>query len=512
MHNFINKSATENQQESKNTTIRRLKPVVCMNQSTFSKFRRLKQSSSSSSDRNYIVSHFEILKCLENTDVQNEQINDLIKIDLSAYAFGDFVAIDFETSNRYSHICEIGICVVKNFKIVESYDEYIQPPNNLYEQRWIDIHGITPSRTKDSRFFNQVWLEIFDKYLKGQIVVCHNAKSADVHFLHQNLLEYKLDLPIYPFIDTCGIAYLCLGLSKFERRGQYRLNALCERYGIDQKHHHNALDDAVCCAKLFLKEIDEFRLTSYEDIRKLGIRSYGEYPLCKLEAVKKRGLKKVAQISADQCEKSRAVYSEKEKEQEPQIPTTSNVVVLNWNAIHNEIWQINTTKIESVDQTIHKSWLIKPNDCSFYYGPKHSAFFSYRELCRAPALKNIFHEVYAELDNAVVLICRSQKKSVLSFVQSLREANLQLPSSEFFYSFEIFKKCFEAKTADVRELRYMHEHFNVCVPIHDKIDGQYSSLVSAEIFLKLVQALNIETFNMLKSQYNIISNNFNSLN
>lgn len=45
----------------------------------------------------------------------------------------DFVAIDFETANQHrSSVCSVGIVVVKDGEIVDSYYSLIRPTPNYY--------------------------------------------------------------------------------------------------------------------------------------------------------------------------------------------------------------------------------------------------------------------------------------------------------------------------------------------------------------------------------------------
>ena len=45
----------------------------------------------------------------------------------------DFIAIDFETAiGKRSSICEAGICVVKDGKVIETKSWLVRPKNNAY--------------------------------------------------------------------------------------------------------------------------------------------------------------------------------------------------------------------------------------------------------------------------------------------------------------------------------------------------------------------------------------------
>ena len=78
----------------------------------------------------------------------------------------NFIAIDFETANaKRSSICEVGICVVRNGEISETRSWLVQPEDNFYHYRNIQIHGIRPEDTENAPDFKQVWEEIERTYL-----------------------------------------------------------------------------------------------------------------------------------------------------------------------------------------------------------------------------------------------------------------------------------------------------------------------------------------------------------
>lgn len=63
----------------------------------------------------------------------------------------DFIAIDFETATgKRASICEAGICVVKDGKVVETKSWLVRPEDNAYSYWNIQIHGIHPEDTENA--------------------------------------------------------------------------------------------------------------------------------------------------------------------------------------------------------------------------------------------------------------------------------------------------------------------------------------------------------------------------
>lgn len=150
-----------------------------------------------------------------------------------------FTAIDFETAqgHRYS-ICQTGIVRVEKGIIVDRKCWLNKPPRNFYWEDFTEIHGIDAEMTKDSPLFSEVWPEI-QPYIENQNLVAHNGFGFDFRCLSKTLEFYNLPVP--DFAGHC--TYQIYGVN---------LASLCVEHKIEL-NHHNALSDALACAKLFMK-------------------------------------------------------------------------------------------------------------------------------------------------------------------------------------------------------------------------------------------------------------------
>ena len=55
----------------------------------------------------------------------------------------DFAAIDFETANNErSSVCSVGIVIVRNGEIADSFYSLIQPEPNYYNYWCSQVHGL----------------------------------------------------------------------------------------------------------------------------------------------------------------------------------------------------------------------------------------------------------------------------------------------------------------------------------------------------------------------------------
>lgn len=150
----------------------------------------------------------------------------------------NFVAIDVETAigKRWS-ICQIGLAIVENGEITQTFSKLVQPPQNEYAIGNINVHGITPDVTANAPVFPEVWDEIYP-LLEGKRLVAHNA-SFDINCLHQALEFYNRQIPVM----ECDCTYSRTG---------YKLSEICDAYEIDLSNHHDATSDAVACAKVYM--------------------------------------------------------------------------------------------------------------------------------------------------------------------------------------------------------------------------------------------------------------------
>ena len=158
-----------------------------------------------------------------------------------------FVSIDFETATaKRNSACSVAIVTVVNGVVVEEYSQLIQPPSNDYAWRNIQVHGIRPNDTFNSPTFAAVYPEI-RKRLAGKTVVAHN-ESFDRSVMRNSMENHSMT-----YADLgCAAKWECtMKLYKAKDFNPAKLNVLCDHFNIELQHH-DALSDALACAKLYL--------------------------------------------------------------------------------------------------------------------------------------------------------------------------------------------------------------------------------------------------------------------
>jgi len=177
----------------------------------------------------------------------------------------DFIAIDFETANQQpSSVCSVGVVMVRDGQIVDSFYSLIQPEPNYYNYWCQRVHGISESDTEDALVFPKVWQQLEGRIanvffsdqqtiddLRYQIAsipfVAHNARF-DESCLKAVFRVYQMDYPDYRFYDTLIASRRQFGRSL----PNHQLHTVAAACGYNLENHHHALADAEACAAIAL--------------------------------------------------------------------------------------------------------------------------------------------------------------------------------------------------------------------------------------------------------------------
>ncbi len=177
----------------------------------------------------------------------------------------NFIAIDFETANReLSSVCSVGVVMVRNRQVADSFYSLIQPEPNYYNYWCQRVHGLSRYDTDDAPVFSTVWEQletrISDVFFSDQLAfdnrrdliasipfVAHNARF-DERCLKAAFRVYQMDYPDYRFYDTLTVSRRQFGHSL----PNHQLHTVAAACGYDLQNHHHALADAEACAAIAL--------------------------------------------------------------------------------------------------------------------------------------------------------------------------------------------------------------------------------------------------------------------
>lgn len=158
----------------------------------------------------------------------------------------DFAAIDFETANNEpTSVCSVGIVIVRDCKIVDSFYSLIKPEPAYYNFWCSQVHGLTAQDTEDAPLFPNVWAQVAPK-IERLPLIAHN-KAFDENCLKAVFQCYRMDYPDYQFHCTL------LKSRRVWPHGPHNLDIIAERCGYSLRNHHHALADAEACAAIAIK-------------------------------------------------------------------------------------------------------------------------------------------------------------------------------------------------------------------------------------------------------------------
>ena len=157
-----------------------------------------------------------------------------------------YAVVDLEATSASSNakIIQIGIVIIQDGQIVETYETDVNPHEEL-DEHIRQLTGITNQQLKKAPDFSQVARQVYE-LIEDAVFVAHNVKF-DANLLAESLFWEGFEL-ITPRIDTVELAQVF-----FPTLERYNLSSLCEELAIPLDHAHSAISDAQATAQLFLK-------------------------------------------------------------------------------------------------------------------------------------------------------------------------------------------------------------------------------------------------------------------
>ena len=159
----------------------------------------------------------------------------------------EFIAIDFETANpKRVSACAFGYAKVCDCKIIET-NGYLIKPVGGHAPFQSKIHGIKEEHTFDKPEFVDLYPEIQDIF--NYPLVAHSLFDKQV--LKTLSDHFNLGLS-FEYIDSSSIAKEQLPNLK-----NCKLKTLVKHFALPAFKHHDPTEDAIACARIFLKLREE---------------------------------------------------------------------------------------------------------------------------------------------------------------------------------------------------------------------------------------------------------------
>lgn len=169
----------------------------------------------------------------------------------------DFIVFDFETTGlraEEENIIEIGAIKYKENKKVDVFNTYVNP-QKLIPSYITKITGIKNSDVINAPKIEEALPKFLD-FIGNDIIIAHNA-NFDMKFLLTNTYNLNIDKPTNEVIDTLSLSRKYMKDSNGSKLPSYKLEMLKKHLNINIGSH-NALDDCIVCAQVYMKCKENF--------------------------------------------------------------------------------------------------------------------------------------------------------------------------------------------------------------------------------------------------------------
>jgi len=185
-----------------------------------------------------------------------------------------YIVLDLETtglSKYYHNITEIAAIKVKNNRIVEKFEQLVNPRERI-PSFITSLTGITNEMVRNKPDIKETLPE-FLNFLGDEVIVAHNA-TFDHGFLTQNAQQHLNKELLNDRLCTRKLANRLLNDLPSKK-----LACLCEHYNIENDQAHRAMSDVKATYQVFnnfIQTLDQKGVKTKEDIMKFENTSLSE--------------------------------------------------------------------------------------------------------------------------------------------------------------------------------------------------------------------------------------------
>ena len=170
-----------------------------------------------------------------------------------------FAVVDCETTGfkpETNRIVQLAAIIINGEGVmVDSFDTVVRPESPTeYTHGAEHIHGISEQQVADGMPLGEALQKLWS-ITKGTTFAAHNARF-DIGFLHAESERVGIETRVDTHLDTL----LLSRLTDVERSRRHSLEALCEHYGIELTHSHEARADATATAELLIHLFKEMNV------------------------------------------------------------------------------------------------------------------------------------------------------------------------------------------------------------------------------------------------------------
>jgi len=171
----------------------------------------------------------------------------------------EFLVLDFETTGlnpAKEKIISMGYTVIKDLHLLAASSQHllINPERSLTEEN-VSIHQLTDDDLSQGVSLNNAMEQLFSQ-MENRVMIVHfdNIERRFINCACQKL--YKINCLPMAMLDTLKIETKKIIRTKgYIQSESLRLFSLREKYNLPRYKAHNAMQDAISTAELFLAQV-----------------------------------------------------------------------------------------------------------------------------------------------------------------------------------------------------------------------------------------------------------------
>ncbi len=172
----------------------------------------------------------------------------------------EFLVLDFETTGfdaSKEKIISMGYTVIKNLRILPQTSTHILVnPKQVLTEKNVAIHQLTDEELKQGISLESAMDRLL-LAMTGRVIIVH-FDNVEKGFINQACRQlYRINALPMVMLDTLKIEQKKRQQTQQQiKSGGLRLFALREKYNLPRYNAHNAIQDAIATAELFLAQIE----------------------------------------------------------------------------------------------------------------------------------------------------------------------------------------------------------------------------------------------------------------
>lgn len=172
-------------------------------------------------------------------------------------------------------------------------------------------------------------------------------------------------------------------------------------------------------------------------------------------------------------------------------------------SFRGSICEIGLAFVENGEIVKSQSWLIQPKNNEYDSFNTYIHGITPEMTLSSPSFKEVWPEIQRIIENRTI-VCHNTAFDMYALADALREANLKLPSLDYFCSLRLARKAFPGLIS--YSLPSLCDDLNIDFDTHHR--AEFDAKGCAEIFLRILSKFQIDNLNELPQKLNFNKGGF----